>query len=253
VKKALAVLAMIVLLASASTLAYVSVPKPFEPQARAATGAIFVGAERRFNCSGTEIGHTATGDGVFLTARHCVADPDTNAIEKDLKVSFSDNEGGPFFDAMPIAISSTDDVALMLIRNGAGVPEVRIKDERKLKSGDPIFNVSFPFGTGRQAFYGHYMRPNFPVLPAEIVQMYPFWLYAMPMDVTIAPGSSGSGVFSGKERALIGIAVGSFQSGSYEIATPADRVLDFLNDLKDNTVEKFIAANPEREATVSFF
>jgi len=248
------VISLAVLLALGSGLAISGAPRhPFEIDARAATGAIFVGAERRFNCSGTEIGHTSTGDGVFLTARHCVADPDTNVVNQSMKVSFSDNEGGPFYDAMPIAISLTDDVALMLIRNGAGVPEVRIKDERGLKSGDPIFDVSFPYGTGKQVFYGRFMSSAFLAMPLEIIEQYPFWIHTMPMDVTIAPGSSGSGIYSAKERALIGIAVGDFHSGTYDIVTPADRVLDFLNDLQDNTVDKFIAANPEKAETISFF
>lgn len=223
----------------------------YEPEARAASGAMFSGSDRSFHCSGTEIGKTSSGDGIFLTARHCVANTSTNKISENIVVSFSDNQGGPFYDAKPIALSLTDDLALLIVRNGANIPQVRIKDNRSLNSGDKIFNVSFPLGTGKELFHGEYMRPNFPTFPS-VIASYPQWLYAMPMNMTIAHGSSGSGVFSEKQRGLIGVAVGTFEEGTYNIAIPADRVLDFLNDLKDNTVEKFMYAFPEKESTDMF-
>jgi S1-C subfamily serine protease len=244
-----AVLLLSVLLIGSSILAFKSVPKSFEPEARAATGAIFV--DRVFHCSGTEIGHTLDGDGVFLTARHCSADPETNKVDEHMQVSFSDNEGGPFYDAVPIAISLTDDVSLLLVRNGGNVPEVPIRDERKLRTGDPIFNVSFPMGSGKLVFHGEYMTSRFPFVPGVIAGYH--WEQAMPMNLTIAHGSSGSGVYSNRERALIGVAVGTFEEGSYNIAVPADRVLDFLNDLQDNTVDKFKQAFPLQDAPSDFF
>jgi S1-C subfamily serine protease len=217
----------------------------FELEAKASTGAIFVG--NRFHCSGTEIGRTNDGGGIFLTARHCVADPDTNQINENLSVSFSDNEGGPYYIAAPIAVSLTDDLALLYLKNGADIPVVNIKDERWLRSGNPIFNVSFPMGAGKTTFHGEYLMPIFPHFP-DILAQYSMWTNAMPINLTIAHGSSGSGIFSKKEHALIGVAVGTFEEGSYNIAVPADRVLDFLNDLPDNTVDKFIKAFPIQDA-----
>jgi hypothetical protein len=169
-----------------------------------------------------------------------------------MSVSFSDNQGGPFYDAKPIYISLDDDLALLLIRDGAGIPEVKIRDERRLQNGGPIFNVSFPLGTGKQEFRGQYMRSDFPYQPKEF-DNYPFWVRSMPINMTIAHGSSGSGVFSNKLHALIGVAVGTFEEGSYNIAIPGDRVIDFLNDLRDATPEKFVAANPKHEAPYGFF
>lgn len=248
-RKFLVLLLLVVLAAGAIKYSFTD---SFESSVKSSTGAIFA-VDRSFHCSGTEIGHTASGDGVFLTARHCAASVETNKVNEHMLVSFSDNQGGPFYDAIPVAISSTDDVALLLVRNGANVPEVKIRDEGRLREGDPIFNVSFPLGTGKQLFHGEFMRPSFPSLPSEIASQYPMWLHAMPMNLTIAHGSSGSGVFSKKEHALIGVAVGTFQEGSYNIAIPASRVLVFLNHLQDNTVEKFIAANPEHDAPFSWF
>ncbi|SRR6266550_2307275 len=224
--------------------------RPYEAVARVASGGIFVAGQ--FHCSGTEIGKTQDGNGIFLTARHCVANPDTNELNKSIMVSFSENEGGPYYAARPLALSLTDDLALLELRNGADLPEVRIKDERRLKTGDPIFNISYPLGVGKLEFHGEYMTSVFPHFP-EFLAHYSQWLYSMPMNMTIAHGSSGSGVFSVKERALIGVAVGTFEEGTFNIAIPADRVIDFLNDLQDNTVEKFVYAFPVKEASVDLF
>lgn len=219
---------------------------PFEQQARQSTGAIFT--DGRFECSGTEIGHTQEGNGIFLTARHCVVNTETEEIVPHLMVSFTDNQGGPYYIARPLALSLTDDLALLELHNGANIPEVPVKTEWRLKSGDPIFNVSFPLGTGKVVFHGEYMASRFPFFPTGILGAYKQWFYAMPMNMTIAHGSSGSGVYSTRERALIGVAVGTFEEGTYNIAIPADRVIDFLNDLQDNTVEKYRAASPVHAA-----
>lgn len=229
--------------------------RSFEPAARSATGAIFISgkhSDRRFSCSGTEIGKTLDGGGVFLTARHCVANPDTNKINEKIVVSFSANQSGPFYDATPIALSLSDDLALLYLNDGADIPSVPIKDERWLTSGDTIFNVSFPIGTGKVLFHGEYLAPRFPAVPTEIIEKYSQWTYAMPMNLTIAPGSSGSGIFSQSQKALIGVAVGTSGQGSYNIAIPSDRVLAFMDDLKDNTVEKFKYAFPEKEPPMSW-
>lgn len=227
--------------------------RPYESTACNATGAIFVGKDREFNCSGTEIGSTKDGGGIFLTARHCVADADTNELNENMSVSFSENQAGPFYDAEPVAISSTDDLALLYLRNGAGLPSVKVRDNRRLSAGDSIFNVSFPLGTGKQVFHGEYMRGNFAVYTYDGLTEYAFWRYAMPMNLTIAHGSSGSGIFSRREHALVGVAVGTFEEGSFNIAIPSNRVLYFLNDLKDNTVDKFVQANPIKAGSGAWF
>jgi S1-C subfamily serine protease len=223
--------------------------RSYESQARAATGAIFQinkDGSHTFHCSGTEIGKTNDGGGIFLTARHCIANPDTNKINDRIIVSFSDNQHGPYYEAQPIALSLDDDLALLYLKNGSDIPKVGIKDERRLHGGDAVFNVSFPLGMGKSVFHGEYMAPSFSTMPSELLSDYTFWIHAMPVNLTFAHGSSGSGIFSSKQRGLIGVAVGTFSEGSYNIAIPSDRVLDFLFDLTDNTVQKFVQANPEK-------
>ena len=202
-------------------------------------------------CSGTEIGSTKDGGGIFLTARHCVANINTNKIFDHLAVSFSGNQLGPYYDAKPIALSLTDDIALLYLVNGSDVPFVRIKDERRLHPNSPIFNVSHPLGTGEYTLHGEYLASAFFAPPLDMIEMYPQWQFSMPFDMTIAPGSSGSGLFSESQRALIGVVVGTTENGGYNIAIPSDRVIDFLMDIKDNTVTKFIASFPEQDADVT--
>ena len=228
--------------------------RSFETTVGSSVGAIFVPGENgqaQFHCSGTEIA-SSNGEGYFLTARHCVADPETDKIARVMIVSFSDNQKGPFYTAHPVAISLTDDLALLELVNGADVPTVAVKSEKWLKSGDPIFNVSFPLGTGKERFHGEFMQSRFPSLPAEYLDKYTAWANAMPMNLTIAHGSSGSGVFSNREHALIGVAVGTFQEGSYNIAIPGSRVIAFLTHLSDNTLAKYAESHPERAASAWF-
>lgn len=224
----------------------------FINRATAASGALFVGKDRQFDCSGTEIGHSQ-GDGIFLTARHCIANVSTDKINKPIQVSFSANEGGPFYDAVPVALSIKDDLAVLLLKNGAGIPEVHIADGKNLKYGADVFNISFPAGVGKTHFHGNYIQPRFSYVPADLSSQYPQWLETMPVQITIAPGSSGSGLFSPDRKALVGVMVGDFHSGEFAIAVPSDVVIDFLAHLKDNTVTKYQAAHPEHESTEGWF
>src|ERR1700674_1410636 len=123
---------------------------------KAASGALFVdqaNGKRRFICSGTTIGHTDTGDALFLTARHCVwenpsiGDESTPPTPGGLvgleEVSFSSNEAGPYYTAIPWKISKTDDVAILVLKNGGGLPAVKLGDERLLYPGEILKNYTF--------------------------------------------------------------------------------------------------------------
>lgn len=217
----------------------------YENKVSKSEGALY--ADGKFHCSGTEIGHTADGGGLFLTARHCVADPYTSRVIKDLAVTFSDDEMGPFYRVFIVAISIDDDIALLQVVNGGDVPEIPVRDERSLKEGAPIFNVSYPLDAGKLVFHGEYMGPKYPHVSESLTDSIPMWTHAMPINISIAHGSSGGGLFSTKKKGLIGIAVGGSGESSFNIGIPSDRIIDFLNDLKDNTVEKFQVAHPVLE------
>lgn len=229
-KTYLAVLLSIFLLLSSGCSAF----SRYESVAYKSSGALFLDGE--FFCSGTEIGKTSDGGGVFLTARHCVVDLETGDIHQNVMASFSENEAGPFFATKPIAISLTDDLALLYIVNGASIPTVSIKDENRLKVGDTIFAVSYPLSSGKLIIHGEYLSPKFPHVPGFKESG---WSYAMPINLSVAPGSSGGGIFSDKEKALIGVVVGKSGEGSFNVAIPSDRVLYLISHISSNTVEKF--------------
>jgi hypothetical protein len=202
-----------------------------------ATAAIYRG--NNFVCSAVSIGWSAV-----ITARHCVVSVDTNEITEHQSVTFAGNEEGPFYLTEIQAISLTDDLAILHLVNGAGLPRVQLGQD--LDYGAAVFNVSYPLGVGKLRFDGESVAPEFSRLPA-IFQMFPQWRLAAPVNITIAHGSSGSGVFESTKRTLVGIVVGTTGEGEFQIMEPASRVRYLLTHLQDNTKQRFQAANPVHE------
>lgn len=213
----------------------------FTHRSQAAAGAVFLNmaGSWRFVCSGTTIGSTRDGDALFLTARHCVyAEAEEPSFDGpghpaglmgEEKVSFSANEAGPFYQAVPFKVSATDDVAILRLVNGAGLPAVRLGTEARLQSGDILTNYTFALNLGRMSLTLKAVSPVFAHLSAEVLAI-PTWRYSMPIDGTVAPGSSGSGLFDPRQRALVGVVVGTVQFGGLNIAIPISRVWSLLSD-----------------------
>lgn len=239
---------LLLVLAVVGSIGVFSTPQPakedFVARAQAATGSIYINldGQRTFICSGTSIGSNSEA-GLFLTARHCTIDSDYSFLP-GLQVSFADNEGGPFYDATPCAISVDEDLAVLCIRNGINLPWVKLGDESNLKPADSIFNISYPLDAGKVQFWGAFIAPRFPHFPRGLERNYQMWINSMPMDLTIAHGSSGSGVFDLKTKTLIGVAVGTFQEGRFNIAMPVSRVWYLLEHRSENTPEKFREKHP---------
>jgi trypsin-like peptidase len=213
----------------------------FHDLSRAASGAVFLdqydGGQRKFICSGTVIGHLGT-DALFLTARHCVWEdaskgdwfegPTTAHLLGPEEVSFTDNEQGPFYTAVPLALSSTDDVALLRLVNGGNLPAVPLGDERRLHNGEPLTNYTFALSFGKMDLNLKAVSPAFAHLPDDLIKEFPMWAHSMPVDGTVAPGSSGSGLFAPSQRALVGVAVGTVHYGGLNIAIPVSCVWTLL-------------------------
>jgi hypothetical protein len=213
--------------------------REFAARSKQAAGAIFLMREgkRRFICSGTMFGRTAEGDGLFLTARHCVwkdGDPEEGTQPGLLgseEISFSDNEQGPFYTAVPYKISTTDDVAILRLVNGVGLPIVRLGDEGRLQPGDTLTNYTYALDFGKMPVELKAVAPVFNHFPNDLLSNYPAWSHAMPVNGLAAPGSSGSGLFDPKQRSLVGIIVGGGPSlGSLAIAIPISRAWRLLSD-----------------------
>ena len=244
--KILLAVAVLTLIGVFSQVAVTSAAPNFEVEAQAASGAIFMGGT--FHCSGTVIGNSTT-DALFLTARHCIVDESTNNINKDLWVTFAPNEAGPFYKAAPVLISQTEDLAVLVLENGQDLPAVDITTEEAVENGDPIFNVSYPLDSGKITFHGEFIAPVFAHFPESLLKGYPQWKHTMPINMTIAHGSSGSGVFDKKSQSLIGVVVGTASEGTLNIAEPESLVVYLLNHSKENSPEAWTKAYPPREAS----
>ncbi len=214
--------------------------RAFATRSKNAAGAIFLtkDGKRRFICSGTAFAtETKSGDVYFLTARHCVyedANPEEGTPAGLLgpeEVSFSDNEQGPFYTAIPYKISATDDVAILRLVNGAGLSTVRFGDEHRLQAGDTLTNYTYALDFGKMPVELKAISPVFNHFPNNLLTNYPVWSNAMPVNGLAAPGSSGSGLFDLKQKALVGIVVGGGPGlGSLVIAIPISRAWRLLSD-----------------------
>jgi trypsin-like peptidase len=241
----------------------------FRAQSRDAAGAIFlnVKGQRRFICSGTVFGHTPTGDALFATARHCVweaatesEDPDTGedsiSVAKLLgpeEVSFSANEQGPFYTAVPLKISKTDDVAILVLKNGSGLPAVRLGDERLLHSGDPLTNYTFVLDFGKMDMSLKAVAPAFAHYPAGLLTQVPEWSHSMPVDGMAALGSSGSALFDPRQRAIVGLVVGGGpRMGSLVIAIPVSRIWNLISENNNqNLIDPYPVSSVPVKAAVA--
>ena len=220
----------------------------FARHSRAAAGALFLDEKdsRRFICSGTVIGHTSDGTAEFLTARHCVWQdasngdmfnpPNDAGLLGKQEVSFADNEGGPFYQATPWKISTTDDLAILLLTNGGNLPAVRLGTEQVVGVGAALTNYSFAMSMGKLDIAIRSVAPVFAHGADSFAPEYR-WDYSMPVDGTIAPGSSGSGLFDPRQQALIGVVVGASGHGGLCVAEPVSRVWNLLADTKSEPIK----------------
>jgi trypsin-like peptidase len=211
----------------------------FASRSRHAAGAIFLtkAGKRRFICSGTLFAHTENGDGLFLTARHCVyedANPEEGTeagLLGNEEVSFSDNEAGPFYTAIPYKVSATDDVAILEIVNGRGLPTVRLGDENLTVPGSTLTNYTYGLDFGKMGVELKSVAPIFNHFPNDMLSTYPVWSHSMPVIGLAIPGSSGSGLFDPKQQSIVGIIVGGGpRLGTLVIAIPVSRAWKLLSD-----------------------
>lgn len=255
-KKLLAVLVVSVFLAvpvfSKKKDQPVQTPVSYETE-RAAVGAISIPNPDFSNgdgtyaeiCSGAEIGRDSSGNGLFLTAKHCVwedGDPEQGTVGHFMQgevVSFGDNLAGPYYQTELYAISADDDLAMLKVINGGNLPTEVIEDEHALQAGDAVENVSYPLDMGKLEFHGSFVAPLFPHF-SRMLRDYPQWINSMPVDITIGHGSSGSPLFDSKTHCLIGVMVGSVGEGRLMIAEPSSLVLSMVTDLDKNSVSNWI-------------
>lgn len=194
-------------------------------------------------CSGTSI---VSPDGVacILTARHCVINMKTNEVFDDEVVTFADDQGGPYYVVEVEAIAPDEDLALLRVMNPGKIPAIKLGDEKKMQPGDALFVWSYPRGVGKIYTVGTFVAPKFPADEDTLWLTRAGWQNAMPIQDTISYGSSGSGIFSDDQQALIGVTVGFIPPDfNIKIAMPVSRVKYMLAHLKEDSADNWRKAH----------
>lgn len=231
----------------------------YEKKAQDSTVALFrmTKDKRVFNCSGESIKSPSKDYAWILTAKHCVVDIYTNTINQDEdgspeQVTFAaDEASSAFYSATIVAISADEDFALLRV-DIQNAPYVELGDETKLKPADKIFDWGYPHGVGKVYTEGKFIAPKFPHVPADLIKDYPIWKNAMPADILIGGGSSGSAVLDPKQKKQIGVLVGSYSDG-LRIVEPISRAKYMLAHLDQNTPDQWRQNNPIKEAEEWYF
>lgn len=207
---------------------------PFRLRAHDASVAIFLSnsVARKQICSGTSIKSPSRDFGLVLTARHCVADLNTNEVYSDSareEISFSDNEAGPYYSTEVYTISDNEDFAVLKVLNGGNLPYVELGDESKLQVGDRVFSWSFPLDTGKEYAIGRTQAGGRYNHLSSYFGNAPYWRNTYPVDILIGPGSSGSGIFDPVRNVQVGILVGTWNFGQ-KIVMPVSGVIQALKN-----------------------
>lgn len=209
-------------------------------------------------CSGSLIGYDGNGNGLFLTARHCVweeSDDGTSQFIPNEVVSFAGNLKGPYYQTELLSIAPSDDLAVLKVINAYSAEDILFPEVIEFQSefdglqpGDPIENVSFPLDMGKIEFHGNFISPSWPHW-SRFLEKVPEWARTMPTDITIGPGSSGSPLFDSRTHKLIGVMVGSFNTGGrLTIAESYSAILDILNHPEKNTPSAFVGNHLPKES-----
>jgi serine protease Do len=152
---------------------FFDVPRQLEKEFKATGSGVIVDAER----------------GLVLTANHVVANASTmQIITKD----------GRKFSAKLIGRDPPTDVALLQIRNPAGLKAIRLGDSDALQVGDFVIAVGNPFGLGQTVTSGLVSALGRTGL---VKQGYEDFIQT---DAAINPGNSGGGLIDLKGE-LVGI------------------------------------------------
>lgn len=207
------------------------------------SGAMFVVNDTgmSFECSGFLFEKVNKGY-LFATAAHC-AQTDAGTDFSIRKVSLSEDEGAPFYDAYMVDVSKTDDIAVYDIDIDKDIELLPLGDENNSKPGDSIINSSYILDSGKLTYYGRFVAPKF--IHKSPLDDVPNWSHDMPIDIECAPGSSGSVLVDANTGTIIGSVVGSLSAPNdptqMDIAMPVSRLKVFRSTIWDKQSMEAIA------------
>lgn len=177
-----------------------------------------------FFCSGFAFEKVAGGY-LFATAEHCLED------QMEIVVSFSPDEKGPYIPTETLAISDTDDVAILMVHTSEKLNIVPVLDEQLSKPGTSIADISYILDSGKLVYFGELIQNRFEHI--SIVNTEKRWTRTMPVNVPVAEGASGSPILDLKRKGVIGIMVGGYggRLSDVDIAVQASQLIKLRKTL----------------------
>lgn len=190
-----------------SAVADVKPPRgKFEQKLENATFALYVeksDGENHFTCTATAYEKTKTGY-LLVSAGHCIDGRD------DLKFSVK-TDVDDSLPAMPVTVVKYElddiyDFSILQLDTKRLFPIIGLGSEEDAAVGDKIENVSFALGMAKQ-FNNGYIATQM-LHPNDTTASAPQWfLHHFLVEVSGAPGSSGSAIVSKRSHRIVGLLV----------------------------------------------
>ena len=183
----------------------------------------------------------------LITAAHCVAKDDE--VHKQVKVASAkwfinfDDEGTKLFAPAKVVAAGYqhrgDDFAVIEVEikalKGYTPPLVPLANQPP-KLWEPVINIAFTYGLGKQGYGGHISLPKLDT-PIEDDNKDINWQEVMLLQLEVGGGSSGSAVVSLKQKGIIGVIVGIVKGKA--IAIPIERFKKFWAMSKEGKYKWF--------------
>lgn len=186
-------------------------------------------------CSGTVIEDPDLTDGIqftVLSAKHCIEPTETVGSPLDILVPNVENNVLIDYRTIKVEIKaispSSDLVLLQGGDDGLDITPVKIAIENP-ETTDYVFNISYPLLEGREIMAG-YLSYIYKTQGFEDISKS--GLYQL-VGISVAPGSSGSGLF--KRGELIGVLTGMMSRAQYiSFFVPLSEIQVFIKENSNN-------------------
>lgn len=166
----------------------------------------FAGSALRLDLEGAICSAVHIGNGIVLTAAHCVENPDGMTLKTNLNV-VSHAE----------LLWKNTDIDIALLRSE--MPDVRasVLDCRTAVTGEPVEAIGTPHGMDFIHTWGRVAGAPRPLAA---------WAMTVPTDITMMPGMSGGPVLDRLSH-LVGITVGTI-GGFFGFMVPGSAICPLL-------------------------
>lgn len=161
----------------------------------------------------------------LVTASHCIA-----KVEGNAKTTAQTRDWFLTFDIVETPrryypahsegygdLTAGTDFAVLHVYTEDTWPVMKIGRMAKVKAGDDVVSIAAPQGYGLQVFKG-----NISLLSLERVVNTTaiHWQFAMLVQLPVGNGSSGAAIVSVKQKAIIGITVGTLAGNPSTVVLP---------------------------------